>query len=334
MAKNPTSNYTNERVFECSVPAEVISAVDGYPYAVLFIMTGELTQWRANGDIYVWNPSTVKGQCRDIVASKYPIYIETVSGTETAKVVEDGKIVRREFPYTDYFPSVFESNDFPNPTGGRVSWYSRGYSLYVRATYNLNYKYVNDRTGDVYYEFSETGSLDAPRRMADKLTWHNTTPFDRTRNIDGISFHETATSSSVATEAVQFRKTRNEWDDYKNLGLPKSKYESEWKYTSGSSNAHGLTTTSPGKEVILYNGVVHDSSSETFGHLIPYCIGNYPDMFSTVDLFKSVNRHEYSGTYYIKTTREYTCSVVKSGNNPSFGSRADWIEYCRTLYTA
>ena len=333
MAKIPTSNYANRQTFTCSVPAEVINTVDGYPYAALFIMTGELTQWRANGDIYVWNPSTVKGQCRYIIMSRYPIYIESVSGTETTKVVEDGRIVRRELPYTDYFPSVFESDDFPNPTGGRVSWYSRGYSLYERATYNFNRKSVNDVTGDVYYEFSETGSLDAPRKMGDILPWYNTTPFDRTKNIDGISFHETATSSSIATEAVQFQNALGEWEDYENLGLPKNKYESEWKYASGSSDAHGLVATYPGKEVILTNGVVSDTSTETFGRVIPYGV-NMTTTFSTRDLFKSVNRHEYSSSYYNPKTRKYTCSVVKSGNNPSFGSRADWIEYCRTLYTA
>lgn len=333
MAKIPTSNYANNQTFTCSVPAEVVSTVDGYPYAALFIMTGELTEWRANGDIYVWNPSTVKGQCRYIVMSKYPIYIESVSGTETTRVVEDGKIVRRELPYTDYFPSVFESDDFPNPTGGRVPYYSRGYSLYKRATYNFNYKSVNGATGDVYYEFSETGSLDAPQRIADILTWHDTAPFDRTKNIDGISFHETVTSSSVATEAVQFQNALGEWDDYENLGLPKSKYESEWEDSSGSSDVHGLAATYSGKEVILYNGVVDDTSTETFARLIPYCVSYRPTTFQTADLFKSVNRHEYSSSYYTPTTREYTCSVVKSGNNPSFGSRADWIEYCRTLYT-
>jgi hypothetical protein len=212
-----------------------------------------------------------------------------------------------------------------------VPWYPIGYSLYERATYNLNYKYVNDRTGDVYYEFSETGSLDAPQRMADILTWHNTTPFDRTKNIDGISFHETATSSSVATEAVQFRNALGEWDDYENLGLPKSKYESKWEDSSGSSDVHGLVGTSPGKEVFLTNGVVDDTSTETFGRVIPYCVNS--NTFSTKNLFKSVNRHEYSSSYYNPKTRKYTCSVVKSGNNPSFGSRADWIEYCRTLYS-
>ena len=334
MAKTKSSKFQDNRAFTCSVPAEVIDNL-GYPYGAVFTMTGKLQRWGRNMDVDVWNPSTFEGHARYIILSRYPVYLETASGTETAYVVEGNKYVEKEFPYLDYYPYTFIDNDVPDPTNGNVAYYTDGFNEYRRGKCNFRYTRVNNDTGEVRYDYTEEISTDYPYGMGDiKQVYNNTTPYDRVieKDDNGLRFHEVYDGVSIKTDAVEYKQARNEWKNYSELGLNKSSFNCTWQDSSGSFLCHGLAYDDMSGLVWRRNGTVYDPSDPSYGEYRPYCVSVDSTYFSAREAFKTVNRHSFSLTSYSFRSQEYTCKVALSGNTPSFGSRQAWIEYCKTLY--
>ena len=337
MAKSPSSKYASNRALTCSVPAEIIDNL-GFPYGAVFTMTGKLQRWGGRSGEHwfnVWNPSTWEGHARYIILSRYPVYLETVSGTETASVVEGDIVVQKDFHYLDYYPCTFVDRGVPDPTNGNVTYYTHGFNEYVRGKCNFRYTRVDSDTGEVYYDYTEEISTDYPFGMGDiQQVYSNTTPYDRVieRNDNGLKFHEVYDGVSITTDAVEYKQAWNDWRNYSELGLNKSSFKCTWQYSSGSSQYHGLATDDMSDMVWMYNGTVYEPSDYNYGEYSPYCVSVDSSYFSTRETFKTVNRHSSSGASYNFKSREYTCKVALSGNTPSFGSRQAWIEYCKTLY--
>jgi hypothetical protein len=269
--------------------------------------------------------------------SRYPVYLETASGTETASVVEGNKYVEKEFPYLDYYPYTFIDNDVPDPTNGNVAYYTDGFNEYERGECNLRCTRVNNDTGKVRYDYTEKIITDHPYGMAD-IQWvdENTAQYDRVIEKDGngLRFHEVYDGVSIKTDAVEYKQASNEWKNYSELGLNKSSFNCTWQYRQGGSGSflyNGLVSEDMHGLVWRYNGTIYDTSDPSYGKFTPSFDGTY---FSASEAFKTVNRHSCSWTSYSFRSQEYTCKVALSGNTPSFGSRQAWIEYCKTLYTA
>lgn len=335
MAKSPSSKYASNRALTCSVPAEIIDNL-GFPYGAVFTMTGKLEKWGVYSDVYVRNPSTFDGNARVVISSRYPIYLETASGVETKSVVEGNEIVSREFQYLEYYPCTFVDHNVSDPTDGNVLYYAYGYNRYNRGECNFRHRQVDDRTGEVYCDYTEKISSSYPFRLGDnEWSWTGLNPYDRVvegASNEGVRFHEVYDGNSLKTDAIEYKQAWNDWRSFSELGLNKSSYNCTWQFTSGTNNDHGLQSDVMAYNVDMYGETVYEPSNYSFGYFSPFCVSGYPTLFSTEYAFKTVNRHETGSSTYTFKQRDYTCKVALSGNTPSFGSRQAWIEYCKTLY--